>query len=242
MPSIVRLKRQLFFIGLTAKEFKRWKSAFNSKTTVHIPTLDDRASRYNCLHFGNVNDIDEKTALCWVTHIHGDRYGYNDYYVRGNGEPKKTAIDSLLSAYVAGGSKPYCAILCSPGEHDCPKCGGRMIIKSTTKKKYSCGIDHRILVCGEKTDCRTLHAVAIDGRILSYHADSETKAKRIELHEYLDSLHSGSQGRKNAYYYMAEVLGIDIFDTHIGYFNKTQCQTVINHLKNKLTIQPNFRF
>lgn len=60
-------------------------------------------------------------------------------------------------------------------------------------------------------------------------ADYETRQARIEAHSWFDALwQSGIFTRKKAYKKLAAHLGLSPRKTHIGHFNKDQCQRTID--------------
>lgn len=58
-------------------------------------------------------------------------------------------------------------------------------------------------------------------------ADKATRQARIAAHAAFDPLwKDGSMKRKDAYAWLAERMGIDVNDCHIGMFDKAQCEQV----------------
>ncbi|MEM6363320.1 MAG: viroplasmin family protein [Planctomycetota bacterium] len=67
-----------------------------------------------------------------------------------------------------------------------------------------------------------------DGRSLGTLAGSELRRARIRAHEAFDSLwKDGHMSRTKAYAWLAKNLGISRRECHIGQFDETQCESVV---------------
>lgn len=99
--------------------------------------------------------------------------------------------------------------------------------------------------CTRYPGCRGAHGAHPDGRPLGKPADQATKQARMRAHGFLDPLwrdavHIPDYGalnkraqravrhraRARAYAWLAEHLGMDVDDCHIGRFDQNTCETV----------------
>ncbi len=117
---------------------------------------------------------------------------------------------------------------------DCPECGGEMVLRKSPKYPkpfYGC-LNYPL--------CRATHGAHPDGRPLGKPADAPTKRWRIAAHAALDplwgrdeeGLHKQIQNRyrRAVYAWLAGQLGISNVgeDCHIGLFDATRCEQVVN--------------
>lgn len=105
--------------------------------------------------------------------------------------------------------------------HPCPECGGKMALKDS---RY--GLFYG---CTRWPWCESTHgAHRSSGEPLGVPVDKETKGWRIRAHDAFDRLwKDGSVRRKKCYADLAEFMGIKKKQCHIGSFDISQCQKVI---------------
>lgn len=89
--------------------------------------------------------------------------------------------------------------------------------------------------CINYPKCSATHGAHPDGNPLGTPADRETKDARIRAHAQFDQLWRGADkcmGRKQAYSWLAEAMGLEKDKAHIGLFNKDTCEIVQKKVKD----------
>lgn len=125
----------------------------------------------------------------------------------------------------------------------CPYCNGKVELKSCLhvyKKYYS----EYVIVCENYPSCDSYVGTHKNGKPLGRLANKELRQLKIEAHLYFDSLwkHKKNKGltaaRFKAYKWLSGELGLDVKETHIGYFDIETTKKVIKICKpyyNKIT-------
>lgn|GEM_PF-1633466 len=105
-------------------------------------------------------------------------------------------------------------------EHPCPDCGGEMVLRTS---RY--GLFYG---CKAFPKCQATHGAHKDGRPLGIPADSDTKRARITAHNVFDRIWKDKYMRRgDAYAWMAEQMGMEKDEAHIGRFDMEQCEKLI---------------
>lgn len=111
---------------------------------------------------------------------------------------------------------------------NCPYCGAKSIIRPSIhvyRKEYG----SNVLVCSNYPKCNAFvgcHKGTKNplGRL----ADKELREAKIAAHAHFDPIwKTGKMKRKKAYKWLAKRLGIHPEDCHIGFFDESQCDAVI---------------
>jgi hypothetical protein len=106
--------------------------------------------------------------------------------------------------------------------HPCPECGGTMVLRASRFGPF--------YGCKNYPRCTASHgAHKKTGKPLGTPADKVTKQERIATHAMLDPLWNGMKlpvfnDRREAYRWMAEVMGMTADEAHIGRFDAEQCK------------------
>ena len=98
--------------------------------------------------------------------------------------------------------------------------------------------------CANFPNCKaTVGAHKESGLPLGTPADKETKAARIDAHDWFDKLWGKGDDipddfkpmrRRQAYAWMRRKMDLTKDEAHIGLFNKVQCELVVDLVKSKL--------
>lgn len=105
--------------------------------------------------------------------------------------------------------------------HPCPECGSSMHLRDSRHGLF--------YGCATFPTCRATHGAHPDGRPLGTPANAETKAARIAAHDAFDKLWREPERymtRRDAYRWLADLLGLTPGDAHIGSFDRGQCEAV----------------
>lgn len=116
----------------------------------------------------------------------------------------------------------------------CPYCGSEVLIKDTSfvyhkKKTLKKTKGEKVWVCSKFPQCdsyvRCFKGTDIPmGRV----SNARLRTLKIEAHKQFDSIwKSNLTSRENAYIWLANKLGIEVYECHIGMFDIKQCQEVI---------------
>lgn len=113
----------------------------------------------------------------------------------------------------------------------CPYCNGVMFL---TDSKVIYGVSHGLVwLCEGFPGCDTyvgIHKGTITP--LGTPADWKLRQLRKQCHDLLDPYwKEGCMSRTEAYDKVAELLGIDREDAHIGKLNKPECRRLIHYIK-----------
>lgn len=104
--------------------------------------------------------------------------------------------------------------------HPCGECGAAMVLRDSRLGLF--------YGCSTFPACRSTHgAHKSSGKPLGIPADKPTKAERMAAHAVFDRLWMGEHppmGRREAYAWMAEKMGLTKDEAHIGRFDATACQ------------------
>lgn len=114
----------------------------------------------------------------------------------------------------------------------CPECGADMVLRETLKFKHKDGTPRKFFGCLNWPQCTATHGAHPNGRPFGKPGDLETKKARLLAHFSFDPLwKNGNMGRKEAYLWLSEQMGIPFGDCHIGDFTKEQCINAIEICK-----------
>ena len=103
----------------------------------------------------------------------------------------------------------------------CGECGSPMVLRQSRYGPF--------WGCTKWPECDGKHGAHEDGRPLGIPANKATKQKRIEAHEWFDSLwDDGPMKRKEAYKWMQHSMGMTPDEAHIGRFTIEQCDKLIS--------------
>ncbi len=107
----------------------------------------------------------------------------------------------------------------------CPYCGKRAELVNS-EDVYGRDYGHRIYICWP---CNAYVGCHKDtDRPLGRLANAELRSMKIQAHAAFDPLwQSGQMKRKAAYAWLAEQMNRPVKQTHIGYFDVTECREVI---------------
>lgn len=113
----------------------------------------------------------------------------------------------------------------------CPFCGNDMILKGTDKYRHRDGSLRTFYACSAYPRCKAVCGAHPDGTPSSTPADPETKLARMRAHEAFDKLwKTGRMTRPAAYVYLQKLMGLGRDEAHIGFFDKDQCESLIELL------------
>lgn len=85
--------------------------------------------------------------------------------------------------------------------------------------------------CGAYVGC---HKNSKDNAPLGRLANKELRFWKMKTHDYFDPLwRKGNKNRKEAYQWLAEKLGINLNQCHIGYFTVEICKQTVEILKKE---------
>lgn len=119
-------------------------------------------------------------------------------------------------------------------------CGGPMVLRETPKFRHKDGTPKKFWACAkwQQTRCEGIIGAHPDGRPLGIPADNETKGARIRAHAMFDTIWkdagSNQLSRKGAYAWMRKAMGLTKEQAHIGNFDKTQCEQLVDHVRRRL--------
>lgn len=105
----------------------------------------------------------------------------------------------------------------------CPECGSSMHLRDSKHGLF--------YGCAAYPTCRATHGAHPDGRPLGTPANAETKRARIAAHEAFDKLWKEPERymtRRDAYRWLADLLGLSPGEAHIATFDRGQCNAVID--------------
>lgn len=110
----------------------------------------------------------------------------------------------------------------------CPDCGAAMVLRETKKFHYRNGKPRLFYGCSRWPDCRAAHGAHPDGKPVGKPGTERDKKARMTAHAAFDQLwKSGSMHRSQAYKWLAEQLGVEKKDCHIGKFDAAMCARVV---------------
>lgn len=93
--------------------------------------------------------------------------------------------------------------------------------------------------CTRFPECRGTHGAHANGTPLSVPGTPAVKHARMLAHEAFDRMWRGPNSawtRNAAYLWMADVLGLDPSEAHIGRFTEEQCNQLIEFVEKELRI------
>jgi len=103
---------------------------------------------------------------------------------------------------------------------ECPDCGAEMRLVNTSVGRF--------YGCVTYPECRGACSCKPDGSPAGIPGDAETRAARVEAHEWFDVLwKSGRFTRSAAYGMLQKFMHMTSDDCHMGRFNKHQCEQVM---------------
>lgn len=113
----------------------------------------------------------------------------------------------------------------------CPLCNGQMLLR--TDSRFA---KHRLwYACEHWPDCKGCHGAHKNGKPLGVPAGAETKKWRIQAHEAFDRLwKNGPLTRSAAYQLLAKELSLSKDQCHIGCFDISTCQKVLQIVDRSL--------
>lgn len=104
-------------------------------------------------------------------------------------------------------------------------CGGRGILRQTTKYLDNQGRPRKFYGCEHWPDCDgSIGCHAGTDAPLGTMAGAEIKQARIDLHSIFDAHWSNRRERNACYQRLAEAMGIDREQCHIGMFDLEDCE------------------
>lgn len=112
----------------------------------------------------------------------------------------------------------------------CPYCGGKtLLVPDTVVYKQSYG--RFVYVCENYPDCDSYVGTHRDKTPLGKPANEELRKLRNQLHSLIDPFWKCKHcfSRKDVYRRLAEIMGLPIHRTHVGMFDKQQCEYAINY-------------
>jgi len=112
----------------------------------------------------------------------------------------------------------------------CPECGAEMLLKDSRNGVfYGC-------VTWHNTRCKGSHSAHQGtGLPMGVPATKDTKKLRQDAHLTFDQLwKTGRMKRKEAYTWLADKMGLDKDQAHIGAFDDNQCRQVIKIVEREL--------
>lgn len=113
---------------------------------------------------------------------------------------------------------------------ECPDCGSRMVLKTTTKFSYPNGDPRKFWGCGAwaKTGCKGIVGAHQDGKPFGRPVNKEGREARQRAHAAFDVLwKQGAISRAQAYRWLSDYLGIKP-QVHIGDLDVAGCERVID--------------
>ena len=108
----------------------------------------------------------------------------------------------------------------------CPKCGSKMILRTTSKFTYGDGSPRKFYGCCRYPTCTGTHCAHPDGKPVGIPADDELKKLRMRAHKLFDNFMQGMT-KGQAYVKLSKMMDIDIRDCHFGMMNFIRAKRAI---------------
>jgi ssDNA-binding Zn-finger/Zn-ribbon topoisomerase 1 len=118
----------------------------------------------------------------------------------------------------------------------CPECGAPMHLRYSRKHQRS------FYGCTRWPACSGTHGAHDDGRPKGVPGDAATRNARMRAHDVFDQLWKprgrGRMSRRGAYRWMRQAMGLTPAEAHIGNFNTTQCEQLVQLVQQWLAQPP----